>query len=61
MSEASNAAKDALPQAMDTGRLHQPHNDNDTHPDWVKLPAILMMVACAAILGVFIFSMIFLT
>ena len=40
---------------------HQPHNDNETHPEWVRGPAILVLVACAAIVGAFIFSMIFLT
>lgn len=41
--------------------LHRGHNDDENNPQWVKIPAILMLVACAAIVGVFIFSMIFLT
>jgi hypothetical protein len=41
--------------------MSEPYNDVDTHPNWVKLPAIILLVACAIIVGVFIFSMIFLT
>ena len=61
MSEASEAAEDALPEVLEQGRLHRGHNDDENNPQWVRVPAIIMLVACAVIVGVFIFSMIFLT